>query len=242
MSTSNKIVVYTAIMGNFDNIKEPLVVTSNVDYICFTDNEKIKSKTWKIILLDKQENSRKLARKLKILGHEAVNHYDYSIWVDGNIQIKDDLTDLIEKYFLIKNIDLATFKHPVRNCIYEEAIECAKSQADSSASISKQVKYLIDNGYPTNNGLVESNVLFKNNKSSRAEDFFKRWWYFVDHVTIRDQLSFNYVLHELKHINFINIDGNSRGSSEHFEWSRHQNKSILYRLINKISSYILKRV
>lgn len=228
-------------MGKFDNLKDPLVITPNVDYICFTDNPKISSKIWKIIQLEQDENSRKFARRLKILGHEVIQEYDYSIWIDGNIQIKKDLTSLIKDYFINKKVDLATFKHPIRNCIYEEAVECAAAHADNASSISRQVKFLINNDYPVNSGLVESNVLFKKNKSIIAQDFLKRWWHFVENITIRDQLSFNFVLSD-SNVNFEYLPGNSRGKSEEFSWCRHQNKSIIYRILNNFFNFILVRV
>jgi len=34
----NKIVCYTAITGNYDRLLDPLVVPSNIDFICFTDS------------------------------------------------------------------------------------------------------------------------------------------------------------------------------------------------------------
>lgn len=237
----NKVVVYTAIMGKFDNLKDPLVITPNVDYICFTDNPKVKSKTWKVILLDKLDNSRLHARKLKILGHELLNDYEYSIWVDGNILITNNLTELIEQYFYKEGIEIATFKHPIRNCIYEEAIECAVNHADNSISISRHLKFLVNNNYPVNNGLVESNVLFKKNKSKALNDFIAQWWYFVENITIRDQLSFNFVLNDIN-IKFNYLPGNSRGDSKDFSWYKHQNKSIIHRVLNKIFSFILSKV
>lgn len=237
----NKVVVYTAIMGSFDTIKEPLKITPNVDYFCFTDNENLKSDTWNIIYLQKCENSRKVARKLKVLGHDLINNYKYSIWVDGNIQIKEDLTKQIEEYFYLQAVEIATFKHPVRNCIYDEAVECSFAKADSPKAISKQVKYLIKQNYPINNGLVESNVLFRNNESAKTKEFCKQWWYFIDNITIRDQLSFNYVLGVVD-VKFLYLDGDTRGNSSYFEWKKHRNKSYLYKLVYKISAFMLDRV
>ena len=43
-----KIVVYTCITGGYDNILEPSIITEGVDYVCFTDNPKMKSKTWRM--------------------------------------------------------------------------------------------------------------------------------------------------------------------------------------------------
>ena len=38
-----RIVVYTAITGNYDELKEPIFIDQNIDYVCFTNNKNIKS-------------------------------------------------------------------------------------------------------------------------------------------------------------------------------------------------------
>lgn len=43
-----KAVVYTCITGGYDSLKDPLVVSKDVDYICFTDNMNLISNVWHI--------------------------------------------------------------------------------------------------------------------------------------------------------------------------------------------------
>ena len=45
----NKTIIYTVITGNYDTIKQPLVVVEGVEYILFTNNPEIKDAgVWKI--------------------------------------------------------------------------------------------------------------------------------------------------------------------------------------------------
>ena len=62
-------VVYTAIIGNYDELKEPKVISEGFDYVCFTDDVKLKSKVWKIIVVDNPQrlDNTRLSRKIKIL-------------------------------------------------------------------------------------------------------------------------------------------------------------------------------
>ena len=40
-------VIYTAIFGDYDTLKEPLVITPGWKYICYTDQD-FESKVWEI--------------------------------------------------------------------------------------------------------------------------------------------------------------------------------------------------
>lgn len=43
-----KAVCYTCITGNYDKLHDPLVVPHDIDFICFTNNQQLKSNIWKI--------------------------------------------------------------------------------------------------------------------------------------------------------------------------------------------------
>lgn len=230
-----KIAVYTAIVGDFDDIHEPVIISENIDYILFT-NIKINKKTnWEVIFLDiNVDNCRKKAREIKILGNERLKDYDYVVWVDGNIKINKDIVELIN-YYAKSGIDLATFKHFQRDCIYEEALMCARYRLDSIDSIYKQISDCIQNEYPLGNGLAETNVLIKNNKSKKVQNFMEIWWEKVRDNCIRDQLSFNYVLWKIP-LSFQYMDGNSRGTSDYFSLQKHNSR----KLLNRFYNYIMK--
>jgi len=94
----NKIVCYTCITGNYDRLLDPLVVPSNIDFICFTDNWHQFSNVWQIRSVPKDLNELsnvKRQRIVKICPHRYLSEYDISIWVDGNICIKGNLNKLL---------------------------------------------------------------------------------------------------------------------------------------------------
>jgi hypothetical protein len=68
-------------------LREPKIIEKNIDYICFTDNKKIKSKKWKLIYVVPNFKSNLENRKYKILPHKYLDKYDESLYIDGNIQI-----------------------------------------------------------------------------------------------------------------------------------------------------------
>lgn len=211
-----KIAIYTAITAGYDHLEEPTykAAAENIDYLAFTDCD-IRSRFWKIIPLDDKYShldSVRKARKLKIIGHPALDGYDYTLWIDGNIDIIGNINELLS---LLDEHDLVTFKHPSRNCIYDEAMACLRRKKDSIDAVKEQVEFLKRQGYPENNGLIESNVLLRK-KTAALEQAMNAWWEMVLNRSRRDQLSFNYIA--LKHnLNFTVMgDDNARGNSKYF--------------------------
>lgn len=51
LKKKEKVLIYTAIFGNYDVITEPQYVDEYCDYICFTDNKNLHSKVWKMIYI-----------------------------------------------------------------------------------------------------------------------------------------------------------------------------------------------
>ena len=72
----NKTIIYTIITGNYDTIKQPLVVEEGVQYYLFTNNPEIKDAgVWKVVQIPfeqwqgrtERENNILLSRKVKML-------------------------------------------------------------------------------------------------------------------------------------------------------------------------------
>ena len=96
----NKIAVYTAIFNDYDWLKDPVIETSGIDFICYTDSNKMSSKKWKVIKLDLGDMSPSLMnRKIKLLyPYTELSQYDYTLYVDGSILIKGDILKFLSKY------------------------------------------------------------------------------------------------------------------------------------------------
>ena len=185
-------VVYSAITGGYDDVREPEYVNSQLDYILFTDNPQITSEVWKVVLLKNEDglDNVRLARKVKILGHEYLPEYDYSIWVDGCLKITGDLGEYIETYR--GSEPMLCFNHHKRDCAYQEHEACAISNKDDPEIMEKQMNRYRREGYPENNGLVESGVLVRELRNKRVKQVMETWWSEILNGSKRDQLSFGY--------------------------------------------------
>lgn len=221
----NNIVVYTAIIGGYDTLNEPLVKPAGVDFVCFTDRD-IKSETWEIRkVIPLYKDNTRTARKYKVLAHRWFSDYDISIWLDGNKTIVGDVLKYIE---YLGDSELALFDHmkcfDKRNCVYDEAtailnfgkINSQKTPhkgignwKDNPSVILEQMKKYASNGYPKHNGLSFTCGLVRKHNSKFICNLMEDWWTEIKYGSKRDQLSFDYVAWKNK-FNFVYLPGDGR--------------------------------
>ena len=187
-----KIVIYTAITGGYDKLTAPTVVNKDIDYICFTDNPSTKSTVWRMLpVVDNGLDLARQNRQYKLLPHRFLAEYKYSLYIDGNIDIIGDITQLIQKHMV--SCSIAFFSHYQRNCVYEEARACIKQKKDGTEAIKKQIQRYRDEGYPRNNGLIEGGIILRRHNDLKIIKTMEAWWNELINESRRDQLSFNYV-------------------------------------------------
>jgi len=191
-SFTGKGVIYSAITGNYDTVHDPLVLNPKYDYILFTNNPNIKSNIWKIVYLDNPEklDNIRLARHVKIKGFEYLSGYDYSIWVDGKLQITGNIDDYINQNK--GDMPILCMPHYINNCIFEEKEVCESLNKDNSEIMTKQIKEYSYEGYPKNFGMIDSCVLVRELHNEKLNSVMNTWWNEVNNKSYRDQLSFNY--------------------------------------------------
>lgn len=234
--SSNRIVIYTSIFGGYDNLIEDHYSINNADFICFTDS-KIKSDRWTIIeSLPLYTDSNRNAKKFKVLPHRFLTQYDYSIWIDGNIQIVGDVNELLntKKYQLYNHMEV----FDKRNCIYEEANAILnfgninskkhpekgiKNWKDNPKIILNQINKYKKEGYPSNNGLATTPIIIRHHNDLEVINFNEKWWEEIKYNSRRDQLSFDYVAWKLK-FKYSFLKGDSRNNLYFKNVSKHNNK------------------
>jgi len=186
-----KIIVYSAIFGGYDRLREVEVVDPNVKYILFTDSPNLKSKTWDIQLVSQQRNSRLYARSAKINNAIITADCDYYIWIDARFSPR--CSNWLELCQQVEGV--MCYRHDVRDCIYEEAKVCKEMKLDSDYAIDTMVKKLKRVNYPSHFGLQSSGFLIRKNIKA-VQAFNEDWLKCVSIYSVRDQLSLNYVAWE----------------------------------------------
>lgn len=215
-----KIVVYTCITGGYDNLMTPKVKTEGVDYICFTDDDKMKNDIWQIRPMPedvKGLSNVKQQRMVKILPHKYLPEYDVSIWVDGAVDVKGDIKEFLESIKYNEDGKVFIPKHPVRDCIYKEAEVVKKIGKDRTEMPDKQMKKYKEEGFPQKYGLVQSNIMIRWHNDEECKKLMECWAGEVRELSHRDQLSFNYAVWKTKASCFRAIDKKTC-DSKWFKW------------------------
>lgn len=200
-----KIAILTSVSGlNGAKIADPFHKThSNVDYYAFVD-EPQHCNVWRQIPLpdfstvDDYFKNRRNAKFPKLFGFLLVPDYDVYIWHDHYLEVIADPFEMAKEF--LTNSDMAIFKHPKRNCIYEEMDAIIKYGFEHKHLIEETKKFFEDKNYPKNNGLFElTSFMYKN--TFAVKQFMISWWEIINKFSSRDQISFPYVLqkHNLKH-------------------------------------------
>ncbi len=189
----NKLVVYTAIFGDYDDLIDPKEKFDGCDFICFTDQTTIKSDIWDVIFVKECDFlPNMMNRKYKILPHLFLSNYDQSLYVDANIIFLKNPLDLINQY--LGNYDFILPKHFSRNCLYDEAKECVISGKSNFLKTTNQIEFYRYKGFPKNFGLGENNFLFRKHNSENIIKIMNEWWQELLTHTQRDQLSLSYII------------------------------------------------
>ena len=115
INLKNKVLVYTALFNDYDVLKEPYCKEKNTEYFCFTNNNKLKSKIWKCIVIKNiYRDYRRSARFIKLLPQYFFYNCNISVWVDASCKIKDSINGLIKESGTENQFIL--YKHRQRNC------------------------------------------------------------------------------------------------------------------------------
>lgn len=190
-----RIAIYTAVIGGHDILVEPDCVPQHCDFFVFSDSD-VSSRIWKQKPINYHNSDQiKVARFIKLHPHLFFPDYEYSIWIDANIELTKDLTHLLEG--LDSLVSVASFPHPYRSCIYEEGASCIDMNKDSALVIQSQIQRYKSLGVPEKLGLWETCILARRHNEKSSIDLMTAWWSEIQLYSRRDQLS-------LPAVSFIN--------------------------------------
>jgi len=191
----NKYVVYTIILGSYDDLKEPETIHRQFDYICFTNRDDLVTPTWNIkkISCNGHPNFKRCAAELIIYPFDVLKQYEISILVGGQISIHCDIGEFLRNN-LPKGYGLSVSRHPVRDCLYEEAKAVVGYKKGDPQIIGKQIAGYRNAGMPEHAGLIETGVMIRRHNDKNVIQFCELWLAEVRQHSQRDQLSFPYIL------------------------------------------------
>ena len=188
-----RIVVYTAIAGNYDSLKLPEHPDPRLDYVLFTDSPAPDTGIWQVrpitcLLADPTRS----CRFVKLHPHQLLHDFDLAIWVDSSIMITGTLDALLED-IEASGLPVGAIPHPLRRTVYEEFTACLALQLDDARVLRTQRAKYQNEGFQ-HDDLIESNLMVFDLRDARTPMFLNMWWQEVDRHSRRDQLSLNYAL------------------------------------------------
>ncbi len=190
-----RIAIYTCLVGDYDNIAQPLSIDERYDYICFSDSIKENSiGIWEIREIPfKCKDKTRLSRYVKLLPHRVLADYDYSIYIDANITIRDKEFYRRIENSISKGSLIAQVNHPFWDCVYEDIYHAYRLSKVSFVSAYRQYRHLKKEGMPRHYGLFENNIIFRKHNDPLVKHISEEWWREYMRYSKRDQFSLMYI-------------------------------------------------
>lgn len=192
----SQIAIYTCISGGYDNLMEPEYISDECDYYCISDEKISEQSIYKWLDInqflpnEELDNTRK-NRYCKINSHIIFPEYKYTIYVDGNIEIINDISMCISD---IGKCKMAVAGKTSLLCAYLEAIRCIEAGKDTKENITKHIEKYYREGFPRYWGTCLCNVLVREHMSDECIKIMEEWWTELRNGCKRDQISLPYVL------------------------------------------------
>lgn len=225
-------VIYTAVFGGYDKLEDPLYVNPNLDYYAFTDVDLPQGSVWKKFDISRYPHlkgldSYHLAKYIKMFPYEFFPNYDFSIWIDGNVTL---IADIYPIAIMAQDRPMATYANPLHDCIYTEAEYMIFQGRLSKEGAAVQLNDYRTAGFPEHFGMREFSIIYRNHLYTEWYELMKIWWEHVTKYTMRDQISFPYILWENgKTIDYIKCLGENWRWNPRFKQAEH-NYQIKYRI------------
>ncbi|PON89936.1 hypothetical protein TorRG33x02_142220 [Trema orientale] len=161
---------------------------------------------WRLILLKHApyDEPRRNGKVPKILTHRLFPEAQYSIWIDGKMELLVDPLLILERYLWRGKHTFAISQHKHHHSIYEEADANKRRKRYARPLIDLHVKiYRYEGMEPwspkkqTVSDVPEGAIIIREH-TAMSNLFSCLWFNEVDLFTPRDQLSFGYVVYRLK--------------------------------------------
>ena len=111
--------------------------------------------------------------------------------VDATHAVKMDPKEIVETY--LKDSDIALFKHPERDCVYEEAELIKQVRFDSLEFVQNQMVFYQSRSFEKHKGLFELPCRIQRN-TLEIQALMLTWWELICKFSSRDQLSLPFAL------------------------------------------------
>jgi hypothetical protein len=240
---TNKLCVYTVLIGEYELLNEqPISNQSGVDFICFSDNKNLTSKTWDmrftapVFPMDFARSS----RLIKICPHRFLGEYDLSLYIDNSIILKRTPEDILHDLMPDEETEMVSIKHSFRETVLDEFLAVITAQLDDLNKVLEQLNAYslvspdILNEKPLSNGFI-----LRRHNNPRVIQVMEEWVAHVFRYSRRDQLSLNYCLRNKELIlSKINLDFSNSEYCRQLSLGRDAIRARDQALLSTITNYL----
>ena len=177
-------IAYTAVYGDYDSVKPHPDHPAVERWLCFTDDPELVADGWEVVYRPLRFKHPRLAAKWwKCHPPEA----DASLWLDGSVLLNGpEYIDMIVDG--LDHRDLVMFRHPVRDCIYDEVLASEPMVKYFGCDLQAQQRRYASQGWPTHGGLWATTT-FARRHTPTVLAFGGAWFAHNELLTYQDQVS-----------------------------------------------------
>lgn len=192
----NHIAFYTCIVGDYDDLMEPLTVRPDCDYYVISDKKPQQKTIFQYIDINEYlpkhitDNTKK-NRYCKMNAHKIFPQYKYSVYFDGEMQMDSSIVECIQE---LPKTRITTLCNNYWNSSYMEAMRVILMKRDAEDVVVNQMEHYWLEGFPEDFGNVYCTILLREHNHPVCRKLMEDWWDQVDKYSRRDQISFPYVL------------------------------------------------
>ena len=185
--------VYTALFGEYDDLRSPAYVPPGLKFICFSDRAR-DVPGWEVRIVDPELDSPAMnSRKPKILPYDYLEGYDCSLYIDANIVFLAD--PLVAYHRWLKDKSFVAWRHPDRSGVYEEIEAILTSLRHAPSALIDQHKFFGDHAVPEHTGLIEACFLWRDHRDGAVRELMEQWWELLARFgSHRDQPALGYLM------------------------------------------------
>lgn len=199
VNSSPKMAVYTCITGGYDDCPRVYQVDSRCDYYIITDNHSLNKDNTQLNVKYTDEivpryikNVKDINRYCKSHGYLFFDEYDYSLYIDGNIDIIGNVFDYVT---FLKNFGLAFHKSPIFSDAYCELFRLYVSSRVSYSASREIAKWLHAECYPKDVLCLECGVILCDHHNINAKRLLDEWFELYMNMPVkRDQIYMSFLL------------------------------------------------
>ena len=207
-------------MGAYDPLRRHPDVPG-VDWFAYVDQDQGPEAGWTVVNMGPaREHPRARAKFYKIRTVEILPEHDYTIWMDGSFEVTDG-GFIDECLTAVGPSGMAVYRHPERDCVYDEALVSTSMLKYSGLPILRQMAVYRSEDHPEHWGLCYCGIIVRRNTPA-VNAVMGAWWSEEARLGLlhNDQLSFPVVCRRLNFRPDI-IPGDQLSDRWH-RWHRHR--------------------